>query len=253
MQQLQITQLSVVLQEQPEKQIITNLSLQVQAGQTHVIMGPNGSGKSSLLATLMGHPAYHVTHGSVQYNTISLLDLRVDQRAQAGIFLTMQQPYAIPGVIFSDFLKESFQALYPQASLNEYLDRLLQACDLLEIPKTLLDRPLYEGFSGGEKKRGEMLQLLVLRPSVVLLDELDSGLDADALKKVLHALKVFKQESPEAIMVCVTHYGHMVQHLQPDRVHVMQSGKLMLSGDTILAEHIITQGYQSLFAQHGLV
>lgn len=253
MELLSVNNLSAIVQDDGSKKIIITVSFQVHAGETHVIMGPNGSGKSSLLATLMGHPSYQVVDGSVNFLGQDLFSLRVDQRARAGLFLSVQQPYAIPGVILSHFLKESFQALYPTKTVDVYLDRLFEACSVLGIDQALLDRPLYEGFSGGEKKRCEMLQVLVLQPQLVLLDEIDSGLDADAFKKVQEGLRLFKQWSPQSAVVCVTHYGHMIEGLRPDMVHVMHKGKFVVSGDMQIAVAITTRGYQPLLHEYGLV
>ncbi len=240
---LKINNLSVSI---GNKKLINNVSLRLDPGTVHACMGPNGSGKSSLASTLMGHPNYTVTQGSIYLNETDLTSLSVDKRAKAGLFLSLQQPYEIPGVILSTFLRESFCAMYPDASLDLYLDRLANACNVLKFERSFLDRAVHEGFSGGEKKRCEMLQLLLLQPKVVLLDEIDSGLDVDALKLVAAGLHEFKRQSPNSIIFLITHYQRILDYITPDVVHILQDGILKQSGDASLVKRVERYGYKEL-------
>jgi Fe-S cluster assembly ATP-binding protein len=239
---LQIKNLSVTIDD---KKLINDLSLTIEPGTVHACMGPNGSGKSSLSYALMGHPNYKVTQGSILLNDINITDLSTDKRAKAGLFLSLQQPYAIPGVVLSTFLRESFRALYPDESLDTYLDRLAAACNVLKFERSFLDRAVHEGFSGGEKKRCEMLQLLVLQPKIAILDEIDSGLDVDALKCVAAGLQAFKKQSPQSSIFLITHYQRILDYITPDVVHILQDGKLVRSGDASLVAHVEKHGYRS--------
>lgn len=238
---LQIRGLSLAIDS---KRLITDLNLTIESGTIHVCMGPNGSGKSSLAFALMGHPRYQVVQGSIIFNGQDVGSLSSDKRAKAGIFLSLQQPYEIPGVILSTFLRESFRAVYPQASLDEYLDRLALACSLLKVERSFLDRPVYEGFSGGEKKRCEMLQLLLLRPKLAILDEIDSGLDVDSLKAVALGLQEFKKLCPESSLLIITHYQRILEYITPDSVHILKDGLLVKSSDAALIAHIEKLGYK---------
>lgn len=237
-----IKNLSVTIDD---KKLINDLSLTVKPGTVHACMGPNGSGKSSLSYALMGHPNYKITQGSILLNDQDLTTLSVDKRAKAGLFLSLQQPYAIPGVVLSTFLRESFRALYPDESLDTYLDRLSAASNVLKFERSFLDRSVHEGFSGGEKKRCEMLQLLVLQPKIAILDEIDSGLDVDALKCVAAGLQAFKKQSPQSSIFLITHYQRILNYITPDVVHILQDGSLKQSGDASLATRVEKNGYQS--------
>lgn len=238
---LKIKNLSVSI---GDKSLINNLSLTLDPGMVYACMGPNGSGKSSLAYALMGHPNYKITQGSIYLNEIDLTTLSADKRAKAGLFLSLQQPYEVPGVILSTFLRESFRALYPEEPLDTYLDRLASACNVLKFERSFLDRAVHAGFSGGEKKRCEMLQLLILQPKVVLLDEIDSGLDVDALKCVAAGLQEFKKQSPDSIIFLITHYQRILEYITPDVVHILQDGVLKKSGDASLVAHVEKYGYQ---------
>ena len=228
-----------------DKKIISDLSLSIDPGTVHVCMGPNGSGKSTLSYALMGHPRYEITQGSIAIDGDDITEVSPDRKAKAGLFLSLQEPYAIPGVIVSTFLRESFRALYPDASLDLYLDRLSEACEALKFDRSFLDRAVHEGFSGGEKKRCEMLQLLILRPKIVILDEIDSGLDVDALRLVGDALLLFKKVSPESSIILITHYQRILQYITPDYVHVMKDGKVVKTGNKKLADEVEKNGYSS--------
>jgi Fe-S cluster assembly ATP-binding protein len=238
---LKIKNLSVSIED---KQLINNLSLTIDEGTVHACMGPNGSGKSSLTYALMGHPNYKITQGSILLNDTDITSLTPDKRAKAGLFLSLQQPYAIPGVVLSTFLRESFRALYPDESLDTYLDRLSDACTILKFERSFLDRAVHEGFSGGEKKRCEMLQLLILQPKLAILDEIDSGLDVDALKCVAAGLQAFKKQSPQSSIFLITHYQRILDYITPEVVHILQDGQLVQSGDASLVTHIEKHGYK---------
>ncbi len=225
------------------KVLLSNISLAVAPGTVHVCMGPNGSGKSSLAFTLMGHPRYEVTSGLIQFNGVDITQLSVDKRAHMGMFLSLQQPYEIPCVLLGTFLKEAFYATYPEVSLDVYVERLTQALRILKMDGSFLQRGLYEGFSGGEKKRCEMLQLLVLQPQFAVLDELDSGLDVDALALVGAALQAFRKVSPNSCLFIITHYQRMAQLVTPDVVHVLQGGLLVATGGPELIEQVENKGY----------
>lgn len=228
-----------------DKKLIKSLSLKIEPGTVHACMGPNGSGKSSLAYTLMGYPNYTITQGSLLLHGNDITLSGVSERAKAGLFLSLQQPYAIPGVVLSTFLRESFRALYPKESIDTYLDRLSAACNVLKFERSFLDRAVHEGFSGGEKKRCEMLQLLVLQPQIAILDEIDSGLDVDSLKCVSAGLQAFKKQSPQSSIFLITHYQRILDYITPDVVHILQDGQLKQSGDASLVARVEKYGYQS--------
>jgi Fe-S cluster assembly ATP-binding protein len=228
-----------------DKQVVNNISLTLESGSLHVLMGPNGSGKSSLALSLMGHKAYAVT-GSAIINGHDLLSLSVDKRAQLGLFLSFQQPYEIPGVPLSSFFKVIYEAKYGPIEPKKLQEKLFVYFDLLEIDHAFYYRNLHEGFSGGQKKKLEMLQLLLLKPRVALLDEIDSGLDVDALRVVAHALTIAREENPEMTIMVITHYQRLLQYLQIDHLHILVDGSLVKSGDSRLAQVIEQQGYDTV-------
>ena len=222
--------------------IVQAVSLNLDKGQMHVCMGPNGSGKSSLAYALAGHPRYK-TKGTAQLNGNNLLDLSPDKRAKLGLFLSMQHPQEVPGVTVRMLLKEAFCALYPEQSLKVFEERLKVALELLQFEPLFLARSINEGFSGGEKKRCEMVQLFVLQPKLAILDEIDSGLDVDALKCVGEALHQFKKICPESSLLLITHYQRILKYVEPDVVHVLKGGKLVASGTAHLVHSIQERGY----------
>lgn len=228
-----------------DKQVIKNLSLEIKAGALHVLMGPNGSGKSSLALSLMGHKAYAAT-GSAIVKGQDLLLLPVDKRAQVGLFLSFQQPYEIPGVPLSSFFKVIYEVKYGPIEPKKLQEKLFAYFDLLEIDHAFYYRNLHEGFSGGQKKKLEMLQLLLLKPSVALLDEIDSGLDVDALRVVAQALAVARKENPDMAVLVITHYQRLLQYLQIDHLHILMDGLLVKSGDHQLAQIIEQHGYDAV-------
>lgn len=225
--------------------ILKGVNLIVPSGEVHALMGPNGSGKSTLANVLMGHPNYEVTKGEVHYNGENVLEMDPDERARNGVFLAFQYPQEIPGVRVVDFLRTAGMAVRPDGfSLSEFMDKLDDAMEMLQMDKSYLRRSLNEGFSGGEKKRAEILQLLMLNPSLAILDETDSGLDIDALRIVANGVSKMRSKSFSALVI--THYQRILNYLEPDKVHVMHEGKVALSGGRDLALELEARGYEVL-------
>jgi Fe-S cluster assembly ATP-binding protein len=228
------------------KQILNGVSLEVAAGEVHAIMGPNGSGKSTLAHVLAGRPGYEVTAGSVTYEGRDLLTLAPEERARAGVFLGFQYPVEIPGVNNVYLLKAALNAVrkvrgLPEVDAFEFLGLVREKMQLMQIEDSFLSRGVNEGFSGGEKKRNEILQMLVLEPKLAILDETDSGLDIDALKVV--AAGVNSLRSPERSCVVVTHYQRVLEYVVPDVVHVLVRGRIARTGDRTLALELERRGY----------
>jgi len=238
---LNITNLSVAISGAP---LIHQLSLSIDAGTTHALMGPNGSGKSSLAHVIMGHPSYGITSGILSFNSVSLNELTPDKRSQLGIFLAFQHPFALPGVRVRTFLYELHRAhIIEPLSLVDFMQQIQEYCTLLDIDGALLERHLNDGFSGGEKKRFELLQMLVLKPRLVILDEIDSGLDIDGLKVVARAIAYARVMQPAMSIILITHYQRMLDHIVPDHVHVMREGRLVESGDMRIVHQLEARGY----------
>jgi Fe-S cluster assembly ATP-binding protein len=230
-----------------EIEILHGVDLELGKGEIHAIMGPNGSGKSTLAKVLAGHPGYEVTKGEVRFRGEDLLQLEPDERARRGIFLAFQYPVEIPGVSIANFLRTALQAHLPEeeeVDLFEFQDRLLARMELLEMPPSFAERAVNDGFSGGEKKRNEILQMAMLRPSLALMDETDSGLDIDALQIVAKGVKKLHEEDPEMTVLIITHYQRLLQYIRPDRVHVMVGGRIVRSGGAELAEELEAKGYE---------
>ena len=224
-----------------EKEIVKGVSLTIQPGEVHVIMGQNGSGKSTFLNALAGHPKYRA-EGAVQFDGKDLLALKPHERARAGMFLAFQSPNEISGVTLSAFLRRAYAARFGrEVSVSEFDKILSEKMKLLGMEKSFAERGVNEGFSGGEKKRSEILQLAVLEPKLALLDELDSGLDVDALSKIAQTIALIRNK--ETGIVIVTHYARILKGLKADKVHVMKDGKIILSGDERLAHKLEEQGY----------
>ncbi|HEY3601313.1 MAG TPA: Fe-S cluster assembly ATPase SufC [Chthoniobacterales bacterium] len=241
MDQLVIEDLHVAIADQ---EIIRGLSLAVPKGEVHAIMGPNGSGKSTLAKVLAGHPDYIVTSGSVTIDGENLLELEPDERARRGLFMAFQYPSEIPGVTIANFLRAAIQARLPQGEeleATDYYAKLYEKMDALEIPRAFTSRSVNEGFSGGEKKRCEILQMAMLDPSYAILDETDSGLDIDALKIVAHGVNTLR--GPDRGILLITHYQRLLNYIVPDQVHVMVRGRIELSGDKDLALQLEEKGY----------
>jgi Fe-S cluster assembly ATP-binding protein len=231
------------------RKVLDGLNLEVPAGEVHAIMGPNGSGKSTLAYTLAGRPGYEVTGGSVTYHGENLLALEPEARAQRGLFLGFQYPVEIPGVNNVYLLKAALNAArkhrgLPEVDAFEFLTLVREKMKVMQMDESFLSRGVNEGFSGGEKKRNEILQMLVLEPSLALLDETDSGLDIDALKVVANGVNTLR--SPDRAIVLVTHYQRLLDYIKPDRVHVLARGKIIRSGGPELARELEARGYDWL-------
>ena len=227
-------------------EILKALDLEVGRGEVHAIMGPNGSGKSTLAKVLMGHPGYEVTAGRVQYEGRDLLPVEPHDRARAGIFLAFQYPVEIPGVSIANFLRTSMQARLGEGQeidLFDFQDLLLERMALLEVDPSFAERPVNDGFSGGEKKRNEILQMAVLKPKLALMDETDSGLDIDALKIVAQGVNTLRREDPTMAVMLITHYQRLLDYIKPDVVHVMVDGRIVRTGGPEVALALEEEGY----------
>lgn len=225
-----------------DKEILKGVNLSMNTGEVHAIMGPNGNGKSTLLSTIMGHPKYTVTQGEILLDGQDVLSMSVDERARAGLFLGMQYPQEIPGVTNSDFLKSAINSrLEKPISLFKFIRTLDKNIEELEMDPNLAHRYLNEGFSGGEKKRNEILQMKLLQPKFALLDEIDSGLDVDALRVVSEAINSMRSESFGCLMV--SHYERLFELVPPTHVHVLVAGKVVLEGGYEVIEKIDKEGY----------
>jgi Fe-S cluster assembly ATP-binding protein len=226
------------------REILRGVDLTVRAGQTHAIMGPNGSGKSTLAYAIAGHPRYLVTQGSVRLDGEDVLAMSVDARARAGLFLAMQYPVEVPGVTVSNFLRTAVTAVRGEPpKLREFLKELREAMAGLAIDPSFAERNLNEGFSGGEKKRHEILQLELLNPKIAVLDETDSGLDIDALKVVSEGINRYR-EAPGHGVLLITHYTRILRYVKPEFVHVFVGGRIVEEGGPELAETLEAEGYE---------
>jgi Fe-S cluster assembly ATP-binding protein len=236
------------------KEILKGLSLEIKGGEVHAIMGPNGTGKSTLASALMGHPKYEVTEGSVTLNGEDVLEMAVDERARAGLFLAMQYPSEITGVTNSDFLRSAINAKRGEGneiSLIKFIRQMEAKMKELEMNPEFMHRYLNEGFSGGEKKRNEILQMMLLEPKICILDEIDSGLDIDALRIVAAGVNALRSE--ERGFLIITHYQRLLSYITPDFVHVMMQGRIVKSGGPELAERLEAEGYDWIKEELGIV
>ncbi len=248
---LQITDLHASLPGPPPVELLKGISLTINAGEVHAIMGPNGSGKSTLSKVCAGHPDYEVTGGSISFLGEDLLGLEPDARARKGLFLGFQYPVEIPGVPNSEFLRIAYNARRREQGLEEadpfdFQELLAEKMKLLDMDKRFSERGVNEGFSGGEKKRNEILQMAVLDPKVALLDETDSGLDVDALRVVSHGINALRRKDNAVLLI--THYQRLLDHVQPDFVHILSGGRIVKSGDKELAMQVETRGYDWIAA-----
>jgi Fe-S cluster assembly ATP-binding protein len=237
-----------------DRDILRGISLSVAAGEVHAIMGPNGSGKSTLVQVLAGNPAYEVTGGSASFNGTDLLSLPPEERAQAGVFLAFQYPVEIPGVSNAYFLRSAYNSIRQARGEDEvdpldFLDYMEKKLELVDMDTEMLSRSVNMGFSGGEKKRNEILQMAVLEPKLALLDETDSGLDIDALRIVANGVNTLKR--PDNATIVVTHYQRLLNYIVPDYVHVLAHGRMVRSGDKSLALELEAKGYDWLIEPQG--
>ncbi|MFB1098257.1 MULTISPECIES: Fe-S cluster assembly ATPase SufC [Bacillaceae] len=238
---LEIKDLHVSIED---KEILKGVNLTIKSGEFHAVMGPNGTGKSTLASAIMGHPKYEVTSGSITLDGEDVLEMEVDERARAGLFLAMQYPSEISGVTNSDFLRSSINARREEGDeipLMKFIKEMDEAMDFLEMDKNMAQRYLNEGFSGGEKKRNEILQLLMMKAEIGILDEIDSGLDIDALKVVAKGINKLRDENFGCLII--THYQRLLNYIEPDFVHVMMQGRVVKSGGSELSQRLEAEGY----------
>ncbi len=245
MSTLEIKDLHVsVATDDGPKEILKGVDLTISGGQTHAIMGPNGSGKSTLAYAIAGHPKYEVTSGTVALDGVDVLAMTVDERARAGLFLAMQYPVEVPGVSTSNFLRAAATAVRGEApKLRTWIKEVKSAMSDLDIDSAFGDRNVNEGFSGGEKKRQEVLQLALLQPKIAVLDETDSGLDVDALRVVSEGVNRYRASGDVGVLL-ITHYTRILQHITPDVVHVFAGGRIVESGGPELADELEKNGYE---------
>lgn len=230
-----------------DKEILKGFNLTVETGEIHAIMGPNGTGKSTLAAALMGHPSYEVTNGEIWLDDLNILELEVDERARAGLFLAVQYPSEIPGVTNVEFLRAAMNAGKKEEDkigIMDFIAKLDEKMELLDMPEEMAERYLNEGFSGGEKKRNEILQLLMIEPTFAILDEIDSGLDIDALQVVSKGINMMRGEDFGSIII--THYQRLLNFVEPDFVHIVMEGRIVKSGDASLAKRLEKEGYKGI-------
>lgn len=235
------------------KEILKGVNLTLKTGEIHAIMGPNGTGKSTLSESIMGNPAYKVTRGSVKLDGQELLGLPVDERARAGLFLAMQYPVEIPGVTNAEFIRGALNARRPEddpISVRELLPELYEKMAFLDMKPEMAQRYLNHGFSGGEKKRNEILQMMMIKPKFAILDEIDSGLDIDALKVVSKGVNELR--GPDFGTLMITHYQRLLDYVIPDKVHVMMGGRVVAEGGPDLAKRLEKEGYTKLRDELGL-
>ena len=245
MSTLEIRGLKVsVTTENGDVEILKGVDLTIKSGETHAIMGPNGSGKSTLAYSIAGHPKYTITGGTVTLDGADVLEMSVDERAKAGLFLAMQYPVEVPGVSVSNFLRTAATALRGEApKLREWVGEVKGAMEALKMDPSFASRNVNEGFSGGEKKRHEIMQLELLKPKIAILDETDSGLDVDALRVVSEGVNRAKENSKVGVLL-ITHYTRILKYIKPDFVHVFANGKIVEEGGPELADKLEAQGYE---------
>lgn len=236
-----------------DMEILKGVNLEVKGGEIHAIMGPNGTGKSTLAQALMGHPSYEVTKGKVTLDGEDVLEMEVDERARKGLFLAMQYPSEVSGVTNSDFMRSAINAKRGEGneiSIMKFIRQMDEKMEALNIDQSFAERYLNEGFSGGEKKRNEVLQMMMLEPRVAILDEIDSGLDIDALKVVSKGVN--EMRSPNLGVLIITHYQRLLNYIEPDFVHVMMQGRIVRSGGPELAKRLEAEGYEWIKAELGI-
>ncbi|AMB93352.1 Fe-S cluster assembly ATPase SufC [Aerococcus sanguinicola] len=244
MSTLEIKDLHVSVEE---NEILKGVNLTINTGEVHAIMGPNGTGKSTLSAAIMGHPAFEVTSGEILLDGENILEMETDERALAGLFLAMQYPSEIPGITNAEFMRAAINARRPEddkISVMDFIKKLDEKMEVLEMPEEMAERYLNEGFSGGEKKRNEILQMLMIEPTFAILDEIDSGLDIDALQVVANGVNSMRGDKFGSLII--THYQRLLDYIVPDYVHVMMDGRVVKSGDAELAKKLEAEGYKGL-------
>jgi Fe-S cluster assembly ATP-binding protein len=235
-----------------DKPILNGVNLTLTSGETHALMGPNGSGKSTLSNVIFGHPSYEVTGGQVLVDGEDLLEMETHERAQLGLFLAFQYPVEIPGVSVGRFLKRAAEIRFGDEGAKGFIKSLREAMDYMEIDRAFINRYLNEGFSGGEKKRMEILQMLMLKPEFAILDETDSGLDIDALKVVSQGVNKLREDGNFGALV-ITHYQRILNYIKPDYVHIMYQGRIVTSGGHDLVVELEEKGYDFIKKQYGIV
>ncbi|WP_213495546.1 Fe-S cluster assembly ATPase SufC [Lactococcus formosensis] len=247
---LEIKNLHVSIED---KEILKGVNLTINTNEVHAIMGPNGTGKSTLSAAIMGNPSYTVTEGEILFDGENVLELEVDERARLGLFLAMQYPSEIPGITNAEFMRAAINAKRAEddkISVMDFIKKLDENMELLNMKEEMAERYLNEGFSGGEKKRNEILQLLMLEPTFAILDEIDSGLDIDALKVVSKGVNAMRGDSFGALII--THYQRLLDYITPDVVHIMMEGRVVMTGGAELAKRLEKEGYAKISEELGI-
>lgn len=230
-----------------EKEILSGLNLTINTGEIHAVMGPNGTGKSTLAATLMGHPSFEVTSGEIWLDDLNVLEMEVDERAGAGLFLAVQYPSEIAGVTNAGFIRAAINAQRPEddkMGVRDFIEKLDEKMAMLDMPEEMAERYLNEGFSGGEKKRNEILQMMMIEPKIAILDEIDSGLDIDALEVVSKGINAMRSNDFGSLII--THYQRLLNYVEPDFVHIMMGGRIVKSGGAELAMQLEKEGYKNI-------
>ncbi|MCW6652308.1 Fe-S cluster assembly ATPase SufC [Aerococcaceae bacterium NML191292] len=247
---LEIKDLHVAIED---KAILKGVNLTIKTGEIHAVMGPNGTGKSTLAAAIMGNPAFEVTQGEILLDGENVLEMEVDERARAGLFLAVQYPSEIPGVTNAEFMRAAINARRDEddkMDVRTFIKKLDDKMALLNMPEEMAERYLNEGFSGGEKKRNEILQCLMIEPSFAILDEIDSGLDIDALKWVSNGVNAMRGDDFGSLII--THYQRLLNYIKPDVVHIMMDGRIVMTGDAELAKRLEAEGYKGISEELGL-
>lgn len=230
-----------------EKEILSGLNLTINTGEIHAVMGPNGTGKSTLAATLMGHPSFEVTSGEIWLDDLNVLEMEVDERARAGLFLAVQYPSEIAGVTNAGFIRAAINAQRPEddkMGVRDFIEKLDEKMAKLDMQEEMAERYLNEGFSGGEKKRNEILQMMMIEPKIAILDEIDSGLDIDALEVVSKGINAMRSNDFGSLII--THYQRLLNYVEPDFVHIMMGGRIVKSGGAELAMQLEKEGYKNI-------
>jgi len=234
-----------------DREILRGVDLSIDRGEVHALMGPNGSGKSTLANTLLGHPSYEITEGTIIFKGEDITEADPHERANAGLFLAFQYPVAIPGVSVANFLRMAINAGREEPiQVKEFRDQLTHAVELLDVDRAFTSRPLNDGFSGGEKKRAEILQMAMLKPDIAILDETDSGLDIDALRTVAEGVRKLHEEQGLGALI-ITHYQRILHYIQPEFVHILMDGKIVLEGGVELVERLEREGYDEIRQEVG--